>query len=386
MRAHRIRILTTGVVFALVLAACGGDGGTQAGGVLDPGDPSGPSDPDPADASAELLAVMSTEDMTDEEYAAYLAALEEASKEEGVLTYYFSAPAASAQRQFDPFFELYPWIELEYVTGGTLELMERLLTETASGRPSADILQGGPLEDRTLCRDEGLCLPYQPRGKRDLPEERRYDDCACVVADFFTFHILYNTDRLSPDEAPATYEELIEPEWRGRFGVNVDQLDWFAGMLAFLGDEDGIAYMEALAANDPVIYAGSAGLERLIAGEFEVALPQTATRQVRDLIADGAPIEVITTPTVIAQPDMYFPLAAAPHPATTRLYMEFIMTQEWQDALGEEIVKVPMNPDSPVPSAAVGILENELFFETTDNFGDYDERVSLHQSIFITGG
>jgi len=370
MKPRRLSTVLIGVaVSALVLAGCGG----------------GESESE-SSALSEDLAVASTTDMTDDEYATYMTDLEAASKKEGgTLSYYFSAPATSAQPLFDELAKKYPWIKIEYVSGGTLELIERVTTESASGRDSADLIQGGPLEDRTLCNDQELCMEYNPRGEKDLPEDRAYADCLCTVADFFTFHILYNTDKLSEAEAPKTFEELTEPKWKGKFGINIDQLDWFAGVLAEMGDKEGTKMMEALAANDPIIYSGSEGLEKLAAGEFQVALPQTATRQVSDMVDGGAPIGVVTTPTVIAQPDMYFALADAPHPATARLYLEFLMSSEWQAQLGEVVKKVPISPEAPVPAVAQGILKNTLFFETTENFGDYDDRVAQHQSIFITG-
>jgi iron(III) transport system substrate-binding protein len=302
-----------------------------------------------------------------------------------VLSYYFSAPAAAAEKQINLFIEKYPWVKLEYTSGGTLELIERIITEDAAGRASADVIQGGPLEDNTLCRDEELCLAYDPRGEAGLPADRAYPDCVCSVADFFTFHIVYNNDKVTAAEAPKTYEDLTDPKWKGRFGINIDQLDWFAGMLAERGEQPGLDLMKAIAANEPVVYSGADGLEKLAAGEFDVALPQTATRTIRDMIVDGAPLDIVTTPVTIAQPDMYFPLKNAPHPATARLYMEWLMSDDWQNKVGEAVVKVPIKPGSPIPSSAEGILSSELFFETTDNFGDYETRVGQHQSIFVTG-
>jgi ABC-type Fe3+ transport system substrate-binding protein len=367
--ATTLRVAASFAAVALALSACGG--GADAG---------------QATALPEKLAVQSTVGMSDAEYAEYMKGLEEASKAEGgVIKYYFSAPAASAEKMINLFIEKYPWVKLEYTSGGTLELIERVITENAAGRPSADVLQGGPLEDRTLCRDKKLCLAYDPRGEADLPKDRAYADCGCSVGDFFTFHILYNKNKVPAAEAPKTLEDLTDPKWKGRFGINVDQLDWFAGVLAQMGEEPGLNLMKAIAANDPVAYTGPDGLEKLAAGEFDVALPQTATRQVRDMIDKGAPIGIVTTPVTIAQPDMYFPLANAPHPATTRLYMEWLMSDDWQNKVSEAVVKIPIRPGAPIPSSAEGILKSELFFETTDNFGDYDTRVQQHQSIFITG-
>lgn len=364
-----LRIAAPLAAVTLALAACGG-GDEAAAKTSLPGE----------------LAVASTVEMSDTEYADYLTKLQEASKAEGgVLKYYFSAPAAAAEKQINLFIQKYPWVKLEYTSGGTLELIERIITENAAGRPSADVIQGGPLEDNTLCRDESLCLAYDPRGEGGLPADRAYPDCVCSVADFFTFHIVYNTDKVTAAEAPKTYEELTDPKWRGRFGINIDQLDWFAGLLAQMGEEPGLTLTKAIAANKPVVYSGADGLEKLAAGEFDVALPQSATRTIRDMIAGGAPVDIVTTPVTIAQPDMYFALKNAPHPATTRLYMEWLMSDEWQNTVGQAVVKVPIKPGAPIPSSAEGILQSKLFFETTDNFGDYDTRVEQHQSIFVTG-
>jgi len=368
--ARKLRVAAPLAAVALALTACGGGGGEER----------------QAAALPENLAVASTVDMTDAEYAEYMKGLEEASKKEGgVIKYYFSAPAASAEKMINLFIEKYPWVKLEYTSGGTLELIERIITENAAGRASADVIQGGPLEDNTLCRDEQLCLKYDPRGERDLPADRAYAGCGCSVGDFFTFHILYNRNKVPQAEAPKTLEDLTDPKWKGRFGINVDQLDWFAGVLAQLGEDKGLDLMKRIAANEPVTYTGTDGLEKLAAGEFDVALPQSATRQVRDMIDDGAPIEIVTTPVTIAQPDMYFPMKNAPHPATTRLYMEWLMSDDWQNKVAEAVVKIPIRPGATIPESAEGILKSELFFETTDNFGDYDTRVRQHQSIFITG-
>jgi ABC-type Fe3+ transport system substrate-binding protein len=123
----------------------------------------------------------------------------------------------------------------------------------------------------------------------------------------------------------------------------------------------------------------------LAAGAFDAAVPFSVTRQTITAIEDGAPLTVITPDTVIAQPDMYFPMAKAPHPATTRLYIEFLMSPAFQQNLHEIVKKVPITPGAPIAPLAQDILKKELFFETTENFGNYDTRVEQHQALFITG-
>jgi iron(III) transport system substrate-binding protein len=316
-----------------------------------------------------------------------LAALEAAARAEGgTLNYYFSAPASSSEPIFNAFKAKYPFVEIKYTSGGTLELIERVLNETATGRPTADIVQGGPLEDKIFNNDNDLGMDYQTTGKSKVPENMQFNDCNCAVPDFFTFHLIYNTSMLQPDQVPQTLEELTKPEWKGRFGFNLDQLDWFAAELAFRGEEKALELMEALAANAPVVFSGSEGLDMMIAGAFPVMVPMTASGRTARLIEEGAPIAIANMDgdTVLAQPDMYFALKNAPHPNTAKLYLEFIMSEEWQVKLGSELRKTPVHEGAPVHPAAAEVLKGKsLFFETTQNFGDYDTRVKQHQDIFL---
>lgn len=353
-----IRLIAVLASLAFIAAACGSDDDDGTGGGA--GGPIAPED----DPFAELAAA--------------------AKEEEGALNYYFILGEEANRDLFDAFKARYPFVEIEVTSGDPLQLIERVVSESRSGQPVADIIQGGPLEERIINGENDLGMTYRPEGESEAAEDLRFDKGDYVVSDFFTFPMTYNTNVLEPDELPASLEELTEPEWRGRFGVDVEQIDWFAGELAYYGEEEGLALMEELAANDPVVFAGAEGYEQVAAGALPLAV-NLFSAAVAPYFEQDAPIAFAEVDHIIAQPDIYIGLEDGPHPNTTRLFFEFLFTPEAQEILAEGSYKNPVL-ESVEPYEAlqeVCTADCELFFETSENFGDFDTRVEQFQELFV---
>jgi iron(III) transport system substrate-binding protein len=304
-----------------------------------------------------------------------------AEAEDGVLQYYFGRGYEANRPLFDAFVEAYPFVNLEVTGGGTLSLVEKVLSENAAGQPIAEIIQGGPAEELILS-GEDLTMTYRPEGEARAPENMRFDG-NYVVSDYFTFHVAYNPTMLDEDELPTSLEDLAEEEWRGRFGIDVNQVDWFAGVLAYYGEEEGLALMQRLADNDPVIFAGAQGYELSAAGGLPI-IANTFSGQLLRYIDGGAPIDVAKTDWVIAQPDMYIGIDSSDSPNTVKLFFEFLFTDAAQ-AVFSELYKNPVVPGAPLsPLLEDALAEDvEIFFVTSENWGDVDTRIQQFQDLFV---
>lgn len=309
--------------------------------------------------------------------------VEAARSESGTITYYFISGAEANRPLFDAFSAEFDFLDFEVAGGDPLSLIEKVLNENALGRPIADILQGGPMEDAIINTQNGLGGLTRPSGEQDVPEEFKFPG-DYIVPDYFSFHIAYNTNLVEADAAPLTLEDLTTPEWTGRFGIDVQQMDWFAGMLAYYGEERGIEIFEALAANEPMLVAGAQGYEQMAAGALPVIANASSSRLV-DYIDRGAPIEISVSPFVIAQPDIYIGIEQSENPASVALFFEFLFTPEAQEILSQQVYKNPVLPGVEQPPHLEAVLapEVEKFFVTSQNFGDFDERTELFQSLFV---
>ena len=47
----------------------------------------------------------------------------------------------------------------------------------------------------------------------------------------------YNTNLVKPDEVPKSYDDLKQPDWKGRLAIEADDVDWFAAVVSKLGEE-----------------------------------------------------------------------------------------------------------------------------------------------------
>src|SRR5439155_1163816 len=56
----------------------------------------------------------------------------------------------------------------------------------------------------------------------------------------------YNTRMVKRTEVPKTDEDLLNPKWKGKMGMDNTKPEWFAWKLKRMGEEKGLAYMRKL--------------------------------------------------------------------------------------------------------------------------------------------
>src|SRR5690606_36180975 len=85
----------------------------------------------------------------------------------------------------------------------------------------------------------------------------------------------YNTDLISEDEAPSSWEDLLDPSWDGVILMSDPTISTVYTDLYYLVEQEyGLEYLEQLGAKQPRIYQGAAPMgEALAAGEGHLAIP-----------------------------------------------------------------------------------------------------------------
>jgi len=145
------------------------------------------------------------------------------------------------------------------------------------------------------------------------------------------FHVIaYNTKTVARDKLPKTWEDLLNPEWKGKLMLNPDE-QWFALMLQIMGEEKGLNYMRALAKQSPVLRREPRAMraQLLIAGEAEMDLDSTYTILL-PLMKKGAPVDWTTLGPALMNTVGYGLAVRAPHPNAAKLFIEFILSKEGQ--------------------------------------------------------
>lgn len=193
-------------------------------------------------------------------------------------------PASEIQKAFE---EAFPDTKLVWVApAGAAEMMARLIAELSAGRTDADVFLGIPAMDLGRALAHEVFLPYDAEripNVEHVPEELMFDTTGHVIPfdhDYVTFN--YDTQRLPEELVPATFEDLLRPELRGRIilqdprtsGTGQAFLLW---TIAHFGD-DWPDFWRALVPNTLTITRGwSEAFAMFEAGEAPIMLSFAAS-------------------------------------------------------------------------------------------------------------
>jgi iron(III) transport system substrate-binding protein len=276
-------------------------------------------------------------------------ALVAAAKKEGEVMVYHSTQTEDLQPVFDAFTKKYG-IKVREWRSSSENVVRRVIAETRAGRLEVDLIENNSPEQEALRREQ-LLRPMDSPHFADmrpgmLPAHRQY---ATSTLDVFV--VAYNSEQVKREELPKRYEDLLDPRWKGRLGIEAEDQAWFGTLLGLLGEEKGLKlFNEVVATNGISVRKGHTLLANLVAsGEVPLALT-VYNYKPPQLKAKGASIDWMTLAPVIAQQHAVSVAAKAPHPNAAALLYDFFLGPEGQQLLAARSF-VPSNAKVPTPYA-----------------------------------
>lgn len=289
------------------------------------------------------------------------ASLVERAKKEGTFMLYSSMNTPDVNQLFDGFRKRYPFIAPKAYTTRSAALLERVITEARAGKHFADVIQGNAFTLYLLAK-RGHTDTYLSPEAKTYPDSFR-DPANGWIAVYLQLNVIgYNTKLVSRSEAPKGYDDLLNPKWKGRMGLDDKQYIWFDGMLKVLGREKGLAYFKRLAGQAINFRSGNSLLANLLAaGEFGVLI-NTRPESVDELKQKGAPVEWVAPRPTTAN---VLPIAIAKnaqHPNAGKLFMDYMLSEDGQKLLismGRTPVRPSVAATNPRLSQGVEIAVND---------------------------
>lgn len=242
-----------------------------------------------------LIAGLPIADRYSEAYAASseearVANLMEGAKKEGKVAIYTAMALESSKALVDKFQEKYPFIKAELYRASNLSTLNRLLLEARAKKRTNDvIIVTGDITQ--ALKENGILAKYLSPESNAYPEG--FKDKEGYWTDvFITIHsVVYNTRLIPPREAPVKYRDLLHPKWKGKLGINLNNIMWIPVITRTMGEQEGLDFLKALAQTNPVVRNGSTLTVLLVsAGETALAVSVNANT-VEDFKAKGAPVE-----------------------------------------------------------------------------------------------
>jgi iron(III) transport system substrate-binding protein len=278
---------------------------------------------------------------------------------------------------------------VEYWRGDSRALVQKALTERRAGRVSGDVLESTGGAEALI--KAGAVAPFHSPAAADYPAKYLDPDGFWAVSRLDYFGLAYNTRQVSAAEAPKTYDDLLNPKWRGAIAWRADSEVgaplFIAGILRSMGKARGGAYLLKLAAQRIVNYAGSARalVDRVGAGEYKLAIEIYAHHPLISK-AKGAPLDTVMLDPVPSAVSTIQLARNAPHPNAAMLLIDFILSREGQGVLrsADYFSANPKVEISPMLRKIVPSLngKQEIVFTPALMFETRDEANAIFNKYF----
>ena len=308
-----------------------------------------------------------------------LRTLVEGAKREGEITIYTSAQTSDLGPVVEAFEKKYG-ITASVWRAGSEAVLNRALQESRAGRHTVDVVETNGPELESLSREQILQRVKSPY-HADLigPAIRPHGEWVGTRLNVFVQ--AYNTKLVKKDELPKTWEDLLDPKWSGKLGIEQEDSDWLAGIFGEIGEERGSkVFRQIVATNRMSVRKGHTLLTQLVAsGEVPMALT-VYNYKAEQLRREGAPIDWFTVGNAIARPNGVGVARNAPHPHAAVLFYDFELSPEGQQIIADrEFVPTSKKIDTPLNKVPM------TFVDARVSIDEYDKWKNLYTDLFGAG-
>lgn len=291
------------------------------------------------------------------------------------------------------------WVELfrertgivcDFYRAGGLAIAQRFEEEVRANQVQCSLVGSSLVGLVRDWADRGLLLEY------DGPEYANFRDDMVIGRHaapnkIDVIAMAYNTEMISEEEAPKTWEDILDPRWRGQMvladaSASTGALHWFAAMRQSYGRE----FMEQLAQQDVLVRTGNGEVvNTLISGERPLSC-MVYQYHVDAAISNGANLRVLIPDDGAPVAMSYIAITRdAPNPEDARKFLDFAMGHEaqtlWRDKYFAASARIDV-PGSDTMSVNIDTLtaisstpeDHIAFFE--DNASISDDWVDLFRS------
>ncbi|WP_431285703.1 ABC transporter substrate-binding protein [Humitalea sp. 24SJ18S-53] len=279
-----------------------------------------------------------------------------AARREGKLIFYNNLQPNGIEPLLQLFREANPGIRTEYIRLGSGPLIERFQTEFNANRNIADVLLTFP-DERF---DQGLAQGWAQRWTP--PELSHFDPSVVRAGAAFALQqsrecIIWNKGLVRDADAPKEWEDLMDPKWRGRVGMNPPWRSVAVQQIVAYWEDIGIRdAAERMKANQVRFFEGSGGIiQAVVRGDVRVA--HLTDLPLNPMLDDDAPIGYVYPASGTTLSSGYIIAAArASSPNAAKVLVNWLMTAPGQVALqrlcGLPVTRIGAPPLSRIPATS----------------------------------
>ena len=281
-----------------------------------------------------------------------------AAKKEGSLTLYTTIAEKDLPAIVKPFEQKYG-IKVNIWRAGTDKVLQRIVTEYQARKHDVDAVHFGAPEMEALTREK-ILAPVNSPVHKDLAAGSVPAHKSWAATILSVWVQAYNTNLIKKEDLPRTYQDLADPKWKGKLGIESKNDDWFASVVHLMGGEkQGLEFFRKVVATNGISPRHGHTLlnNMVVSGEVPMALtvynymPEQAKKK-------GAPIEWFVLEPAIARANAIGVTRSAPHPNAALLFYEYLLGPDGQKAM-VSVDYVPTNTKVESPLKGMKIIQTD---------------------------
>jgi len=301
-------------------------------------------------------------------------------QKEGTFTIYSSAQASDIDPLLVAFEKKYG-IKGVMWRAGSENVLNRAVQEARANHNTFDVVETNGPELESLSREKILQRVNSPYLADLIPAAVRPHG-EWVGTRVNVFAQAYNTKLIKKQDLPKTWEDLLNPRWKGKLGVEQEDSDWLAGVFADIGEARGTKlFKDIVSANRMSVRKGHTLLTQLVvSGEVPLALT-VYNYKAEQLKREGAPIDWFTIGNAVARPNGAGVARKAPHPHAAVLFYDFEISPEGQQIFANrDFVPTSKKIDTPLNKVPMKFIDAKVSLD------EYDKWKNLYRQLFSIRG
>jgi len=267
-------------------------------------------------------------------------AIEAGAKKEGSVSFYGTISVSDTQVLTDKFHEQYPYLKVRHIRAGSSPMVNRILSENRGSRRDVDVVGiTGP--GAQVLIDNGLIGPYFSSEKSAIRSDFISPKGLWVAVELYLVVLGYNTRSVSSADVPKSYRDLLDKKWANSISLDQTDEDWFHVLANEWGEDKTIDYLTNLMKLNPKLHRGRELRAQMVAaGEFLMGATLYDYR-VRNLKAQGAAINSVALPPIMAFPNVLMLARHAPNPHAAALFIDWMLSETGQKLIESKLGRDP---------------------------------------------
>jgi iron(III) transport system substrate-binding protein len=288
-----------------------------------------------------------------------------AAEAEATLTWYIAqVDAQTAEAMGKAYTKTHPGTTVGVIRTTGQVAFQRLMLDIKNRTPQCDIFSATDISHLPILKEKGELTEYAPpNAAKLLPGFQALSDPGfSYITNATRYFLVYNTEKVRPEDAPKAWTDLLDPKWKGRVATGHPAFSGCTGTWALgLKKRHGWAFFEKLAKNNPRIGRSAVDPMTMInAGECLVGVG--AANNTFASIDKGNPMAAVhpsdglvlcVTPSGIPK--------NAPHPVAARQFMDWMLSPEYAQMIAADgsepiLAGISSRPGMP-PLADVPVIQ-----------------------------